>query len=65
MHIKQDLRQLLEANQIDPTHFDLEGFAQDQRNFLQALQKVRARHPDLAMEPVWSVNQVRRKEKAR
>jgi hypothetical protein len=58
MFAKQALKQLLEENQIDPEYFDLESFCQDQHAFQAALEKTRARHPDLASEPVWSLHQV-------
>lgn len=58
MHIKQDLEQLLKENGIDPAHFDVKGFDLDQRGFQAALQGARERHPDLELEPVWSVHQV-------
>ncbi|MCQ9618106.1 hypothetical protein L1889_16670 [Paenalcaligenes niemegkensis] len=58
MDATQVLKQLLERNQIDPSHFDLESFRADQQNFQQNLQKIRDLNPDLALEPIQSVHQV-------
>lgn len=51
-------KQLLERNQIDPAHFDLESFAVDHQNFQQSLQKIRELNPGMTLEPIQSVHQV-------
>lgn len=54
----EDLKRLLERNNIDPAHFDLEGFRNDQLNFAQSVEKMRALNPAQTLAPVLSVHQV-------